>query len=248
MKIVIFLAAVVVALTGCTSRDYDAMPVYLLLGQSNMVGMRSMTADLPAELQKTQHHALFFKDGKWVELAPGVSEPKGFGPEISFSDEMAKSGETIGLIKISAGATTLFSEWNPKSKDLLYTKTINAVDAARKTRPIKIAGILWMQGESDGATLEMAEAYSRNLKLMISSFRADLQSAEIPVAVCRVTAPTNQFPHIDMVRKAQQLETAEHYKWFDCDSLTKGPDNLHYDTHGQIKLGYKFAEAIKSIR
>ncbi len=211
-----------------------------------MVGMRSVSADLPPELQKPQSQALFFKNGEWVELAPGVSEPKGFGPEISFSNEMAKTGETFGLVKISAGATTLFNEWNPNTKESLYAKTIQTVAAARKTRPIKIAGILWMQGESDGATLEMAEAYSRNLTLMIKSFRADLNSADIPVAACRVTAPANQFPFIENVRQAQQHENIEHYKWFDCDSLTRGPDNLHYDTNGQIKLGYMFAEAIKS--
>jgi hypothetical protein len=225
-----------------------AMPVYLLLGQSNMVGMRSIADDLPKNLRRTQPYALFFSDGKWVELAPDVTEPKGFGPEISFSNAMAKKGETFGLIKVSAGATTLASEWSPARADGFYAKTMKMVAEARKSKNIRIAGVLWMQGESDGGTREMAEAYDHNLTNFIKTIRADLKSPSLPFVACRVTAPLEQFPFIQAVREAQAKQASANYAWFDSDHLTKGPDSLHYDTAGQIKLGELFAKSLKTIQ
>jgi hypothetical protein len=242
------LGAMVAALAGCATKQDDSLPVYLFLGQSNMVGMRSVPADLPADMRAEQPLALFFKGGAWLPLSAGVTEPKGFGPEISFSHEMAREGREFGLIKVSAGATTLAKEWSPTNPDGLYAKTIAQVEAAKRTRHIKVAGVLWMQGESDGQTAEMAAAYKANLKQFISAIRYDTGSDDAPFAVCRVTSPESQFPYTSQVRKAQEKVSASNYRWFDCDSLTRGPDNLHYDTSGQIRLGVKFADALKSMR
>ncbi|MCJ8203578.1 sialate O-acetylesterase [Pseudomonas sp. RGM2987] len=230
-----------------SSRSKSPLPVYLLLGQSNMVGMRSDAEKLPGPMKRAQNNALFFKAGKWAPLAPGVSEVKGFGPEISFAQSMKGSGK-FGIIKVSAGATTLFKEWNPNIGDSLYGKTLDLVQEAKRTRSIKIAGVLWMQGESDGATQEMADSYESNLKTLLSSLRSDLNEPHLPIAACRVTAPSTQFPFIETVRKAQESVQEPGYTWFNCDNLTKGPDNLHYDTQGQIALGQLFAEALKSVR
>lgn len=239
--------AVLAALAGCTEQTDETLPVYLLLGQSNMVGMRSIATDLPADMQGTEPLALFFKDGKWIPLAPGVSEPKGFGPEISFSHELAANGGKFGLIKVSAGATTLASEWAPSNKDGLYVKTIAQVDAAKKTRNIKVAGVLWMQGESDGATAEMAAAYKSNLERLISAIRHDTGVSSLPFSVCRITSPASQFPFTEQVRKAQESVSVSGYGWFDCDSLSKGPDSLHYDTAGQINLGKLFYKTLNTL-
>lgn len=241
--------ALAVAISGCANSEKvdNQLPVYLLLGQSNMVGMRSKVDDLPAALKETQNESLFFKDGKWLPLAPGVSEGKGFGPEISFSAEITKSKQQIGIIKLSAGATTLYKEWNPSVQNSLYRQTLALVDRAKETRNIKIAGVIWMQGESDGSTKEAADAYAKNLDDLISKFRTDLKSPDLPFSACRVTAPAAQFPFVETVRQAQMAEKATNYAWFDCDSLTKGPDSLHYDTAGQIRLGQMFAKSIQSI-
>lgn len=247
MKGFLIALAFAASLAGCAAKQNDALPVYLLLGQSNMVGMRSIPADLPADMRGEQPLALLFKDGAWTPLAPGVSEAKGFGPEISFSREMSLQGRQFGLVKVSAGATTLANEWAPSNPAGLYAKTIAMVREAKRTRNIKVAGVLWMQGESDGADAKMASAYKQNLEKFIGSIRRDTGSGNVPFAVCRVTSPTSQFPYTGQVRKAQEEVSAKNYRWFDCDSLTRGPDGLHYDTAGQIKLGRMFANAIKSF-
>ena len=45
------------------------------------------------------------------------------------------------------------------------------------------AGILWMQGESDGAlTAEIAARYENNLKRLMDLVRAGLRTDDLPVA------------------------------------------------------------------
>ena len=52
------------------------------------------------------------------------------------------------------------------------------------------------------------------------------------------------FKYTSIVRNAQENVHADGYKWFDCDGLSKGPDNLHYDTKGIINLGQLFAKSL----
>lgn len=236
---------VAVLLVGCMNQPDDSLPVYLLLGQSNMVGMRSEVAALPVELRAVQPLALFFKDGAWIPLSPGVSEAKGFGPEISLAHELARQGRPFGLIKVSYGATTLAKDWSPSNPGGMYGQAISQVKAAKQTRNIKVVGVLWMQGESDGETAEIASAYKENLELFVAALRRDTQSGDVPFVACRVTAPEVFFPYIGMVREAQESFTGENYHWLNCDSLTKVKDRVHFDTAGQVELGRLFYEAIQ---
>ncbi|WEF26354.1 sialate O-acetylesterase [Klebsiella aerogenes] len=222
----------------------NAMPVYLLLGQSNMVGMRSVAADLPSNMQKPNKNALIYKDGKWIPVSPSSFEIKGFGPEVSFAHELAKKGK-VGIIKVSAGDTKLALEWNSAPKGYLYEKTISEIKSAEKTKNIAIKGVMWMQGESDGITKEHAEAYKHNLEVFIKNIKKETGNNNLTFSVCRVTSPAPYFKYTPIVRKAQESIKMKGYKWFSCDDLTKGPDNLHYDTKGIVKLGELFSNSIK---
>ncbi|MBP0996642.1 hypothetical protein J8629_06115 [Serratia fonticola] len=224
------------------------LPVYLLLGQSNMLGIRSTQDQLPNQLKKPQPNAVFFHDNRWLPLAPGISETKGFGPEISFAYEISKHNK-IGIIKVSAGDTNLAVNWNPKTKNGLYSQTIELVNKATLTKPIEIKAVLWMQGESDGLNETMAKSYGSNLNQLINSLRSALKNPSLPFSVCRETAPKQQFPYTDYVRLSQQNAQfiTKNYQWFDCDKLPKGKDNLHYDTYGQVQLGKLFAKSVISL-
>jgi len=247
MKKICFLILLPLAvISGChdeSIKTKQPLPVYLLLGQSNMVGMRSDASKLPSELQKNQPNALFYKNNKWVSIAPGVTEDKGFGPEISFSKKMSEHGK-IGIIKISAGNTTLENEWNSDNNGELYLKTLSVIREAEKTQKIQIQGVLWMQGESDGSTKEKAEEYKHRLESLIVNLKKETSNQNLAFSVCRITSPIDQFPFTPIVRKAQETVSIDGYSWFDCDSLSKGPDNLHYDTDGIVKLGELFYESI----
>lgn len=234
-------------ITSCNKSDNtfadNVLPVYLMLGQSNMVGMRSVAADLPPDMQKPNENALIYKSGKWIPVSPSSFEVKGFGPEVSFAYDISKK-EKIGIIKVSAGNTTLAEEWNSDPKGYLYMKTMSEIRAAGATRKIAIKGVMWMQGESDGGNIEYAKSYKSNLEKFIRNIKSETGNENLTFSVCRITSPVSMFKYTPIVRNAQEEITENGYRWFDCDNLSKGPDNLHYDTQGIVKLGKLFSESI----
>lgn len=66
--------------------------------------------------------------------------------------------------------------------------------------------------------------------------------------VCgRSATPQSKFPHIRHVRKAQENVQLPHYAWIDCDSIPLGRDGVHFNTEGQVELGYLLADAMLKL-
>ena len=221
------------------------LKVFICAGQSNMVGTRAKTAGLPAELRAPQPNALFFDGKAWIALAPGKTERRGFGPEISFAHAMAAAiREPVGIIKHSVGGTDLASQWSPKNRSSLYAALVRKVQAAQKSRRIEVIGFLWMQGERDSREKAKAEAYAKNLVGLIRAARKDFGNPRMLFVAGRVNPPKGVYKYVGLVRKAQEACAEPGYAFIDCDTLTKGSDNLHYDTRGLVEMGKRFAAAV----
>jgi hypothetical protein len=220
-----------------SSAPPEVLPVYLMLGQSNMVGNKADPALLPEHLREVQADTLIYK-GDWLELAPGVAQDIGFGPEISFAHELR---QVIGIIKVAGGGTTLAENWNPNGN--LYAKAIQTIRKAARSRPIKIRAILWMQGESDGKTKAHADAYKTNLEETVASLRRSV--GHVPFVLCRVNSPLSRYPYTETVRQAQMTANIPDYRWMDCDGLTTVDDGIHFDAASQVQLGLMFADAVR---
>lgn len=219
----------------------EPLTVFVCAGQSNMVGMRADAKELPAELAGKQA-SLFFDGAAWVPLQAGVTEKKGFGPEIAFAHAMGKAlGKPIGIIKHSKGGTNLAKQWHPEQKADLYAGLTALVAKARATRPLTIAGMLWMQGETDSKDEAMAKAYAANLTALIAAARRDFANPDM-VFVCGRVNPPEPYAHRALVRAAQEGCQATRYGWIDCDDLKLGPDNLHYTTAGLVEMGRRMAQ------
>jgi hypothetical protein len=99
-------------LAGAYAADVD---VYLLSGQSNMVGAAKVSqieADIPREIP-----GAFFWNGKDFEpLVIGKTKTSGhdgdFGPEIGFALKMATAKHPIYLIKWAASGMPLYQGWD----------------------------------------------------------------------------------------------------------------------------------------
>ena len=253
------------------SETSKPLKVFVCSGQSNMVGMLTNPNLLPTELQSDQQNLIF--DGeKWIPLGPnaktssnGKAEP---GPELSFASEMSKSlGESVGIIKYAFPGRPI-GHWKRKSfnppfelqhesrdketliKHGLYYALLDRVLKAKKSRPIEIVGMLWMQGESDAHKPELAAAYAANLESLIADARRDFGAPEMAFVAGRVNPlepPAGPYAGAPEVRKAQAECPAPKYAWIDCDGLSKGNDNLHYNTAGIVEMGKRFATAMSSF-
>lgn len=223
-----------------------ALPVFLVLGQSNAFG-NGVIRELPANWWSPQPNTQVFQGNQWPLLEPGVLHPMLFGPELSFGARAGASGK-VGIIKVTVPATSLANDWSPQVAGSLYFKTLDAVQTAKTTRPVKVVGVLWMQGESDAQDAAMAGNYGANLTAFVQSMRRDLGDQTIRFAVGRVNPPADQgFPYAAAVRAGQQAVSLPGYAWFDCDDLELGPDALHFTTAGQIALGNRFADVITGL-
>jgi hypothetical protein len=243
MKNVLFMSLLSFALTlSQTAKAAEPLKVFIFAGQSNMVGKRSLVADLPPVLQQAQENVIFTGE-QWVPLDPSTIQKKGFGPEVAFTHAMSnKLNEPIGVVKYSKGGTDIAEDWSPTRPDSLYHKLLKLVRAAQASREIEIIGMLWMQGEADSKERQMAEAYAENIQQFITQARTDFASPEMIFICGRVNAPAKRFPYTDAVRSAQENCLLKRYAFSDLDDLPKGTDTVHYTTQGIVMMGHKFSK------
>ena len=235
---------------ACRSVAADSpLKVFVLAGQSNMVGKRAIIAELPASLQVQQENLFFTKSGRWIPLEPGKTEPKGFGPELSFATELSeKLGEPIGIIKVSQGGTNLAEDWNPEDKNAFYAKMLKLVNKAKKSRPVEIKGMVWVQGGADAKRQDHANAYATNLEELIARCRSDFGSPEMAFVCERIRKSGGEKkPYMSIIREAHQSCPADNYIWIDSDDYEKGEDNVHYTASGLVALGRDSAKAMLEL-
>jgi hypothetical protein len=239
------------------------LQVYLLGGQSNMDGGGLVTG-LPPSLQVAQKDVQLFWSGR--QLWQGLSAAsywsgyggEYFGPEVSFgrSVQDATDDATVVLIKHAIGGTNLAQCWEPgETRDdpgqgACYVGFLQTVDLAlagldAAGQPWEIAGMGWMQGESDAGTADFAAAYADNLERFIERVREDVSAPEMPFAMglidCKVHCGWR-----DTVRKAQRTVAGEDKRVFtvETEDLPQIADSLHFDASGMRTLGERLAAAL----
>lgn len=272
-----FPAAVVFFIFLGTPEAAEKIQVFLLSGQSNMSGGGKL--DGPLEAVDAVDGKVRIWDGcaywakknaypkKWVSLTE-VQELKKklgrnwIGPEFGFSREIAKdiSAEKIYLIKVACGGTAI-DWWLPKDKDVAdryqwHSRLVSNIDEALKAIPgeYEIAGMLWMQGETDTMRKNMAESYQKNLEELISIMRTKFKEPQLPVVVGRITSQLlkskkYQWPFTTTVQAAQDAVAKKDGKVevVNSDDLSLRTDFTHFDVPGQMKLGERFGVAMRKV-
>ena len=233
--------------------------VYLLGGQSNMDGYSYVTG-LPPSLQLSQDDVTIYWSGRpaWTGLAPssygtlyyGVEY---FGPEVTFGRTIAdaRPDHTIALIKHAIGGTDLAECWYPgldASDPLMgacYAGWLSTVqDGLAELEDYEIAGMIWMQGESDAYTEAFADAYAENLRSLIDRVREDVSSDEMPFAMGIIDCIN--CPYRETVRAAQVEVAAESalISAVETEDLPQNYDYIHFDASGMRTLGERLAGAL----
>jgi hypothetical protein len=228
-----------------------ATEVYILAGQSNMVGW-GVTSELSPPYSVPQPAVKFWRDDHWESLQPCFAEDvQHFGPEVSFGARLhaLSPGDDIYLVKSAIGGTSLAVDWNPDGSGPRYNALKAAVSAAMSQlrsegRSPVIAGMAWMQGEQDTATAEMASAYAANLTTFITRVRTDLDVPNMPFVLGRIITSYGSAETNALVRAAQEAVPSQlgAAAWLNTDDLQIGSYANHYGTQGQIDLGIRFAD------
>jgi iduronate 2-sulfatase len=237
--------------------------VYLLAGQSNMVGSGTPKADLPIALQSPQADVEFYHSqapgplvkNTWVPLQPGSTYD--FGPEVTFGRSIADRfpKERVALIKYAAGNTNLAVNWNADTGPYYATfkQSVAAGLMALTDRGdrYKIAGMVWMQGESDASFPAMTAAYEANLTAFIARVRSDLGVPDLPFVIGRIyLGAAHASTSEQHIRKAQVAVAERDSKaaWVDLDGLDQQPVGVEFNGPGTVEMGKRFAEAMQGLR
>ena len=210
---------------------------------------------------------------EWENLQLLQMDPirKGHGAEISIARYLFHRGYTnMGLIKFAKGGTSLNYNWDPNTtlkgyeestKNGMYPAMRNFVNAQLNNLPAnsyRISGFLWHQGEGD-MNPSMAPKYKDNLLNFVSSLRKDF-GQELKVFMASVYNPNATPAEVEAIRQAQ-LEVAEGDPrvyivnldsiYYDADrnpsSVNVGPDQLHYNSTGLVKVGNAFGRMVKTL-
>lgn len=242
--------------SGAVSRQAERpQEVWLLLGQSNMIGFGPKGSELTPQWTKAPGNVMLNVGGDWMPL---VAINDAFGAEIGFGHGMAVKfpERDILLIKPLFGLGNIYNDWRSPNTGRgdagpHYMALMEMVSQAMASRPgAKIAGVLWMQGEGDAHNdIEKARSYDRNLTLFIESLRKDLAVQDMMFVFGQITR-SKTWIYSGIVRDAQARVNASVplTAMFDTDDLSLVPDGIHYDTSGALELGCRFAQAVIGLR
>ncbi|MFG0299330.1 MAG: sialate O-acetylesterase [Phycisphaerales bacterium JB047] len=202
-----------------------------------------------------------------------------FGPELRFGAQMQelRPGEHIAIIKYSCGGSSLSVQTGGATWDVddrrrknehvginQFDHALKTIDEAMRVRDIDgdgeedtliPAGIVWMQGESDGTNEAAAEAYEQNLTELMDLLRAALRVDDLPVVIGRIsdsgvtgggepvwkwgeTIRAAQLAYCKKDPSAILVSATDRYDY---------SDPYHYDTAGYLDLGKRFAEAMHAL-
>jgi hypothetical protein len=160
------------------------------------------------------------------------------------------------MLKCAWGGTNLGLQWRPPSaagevgplfKDWVAAYRAAMASLAPAFEP-QLAGMLWMQGESDTGDAKIAEEYGRNLTAFIKDIRAETKSPSLPFVVATISNADAWKAYGGVVRAAEA--TVARCVPNTATFLTADYgmcDPWHYDTSGMVSLGQRFAQAMREL-
>lgn len=260
--------------------------VILLGGQSNASGCsldeylkKNVSAEKYAEYQNgfdnvyinylsgANMSQAFVKCASFQGEAPGS-----FGPELGLAEYLSKTypDRTFFIIKCAWGGSNLYSQWlSPSSWGKtgdLYKQFEAFVQTSieylvSKNYDVEIAGMCWMQGESDAFAAKNAEKYATHLNNLIKDVRKEFAqyAAEGGIAFvdAYIAANPAYWVYYEAVNRGKQEIADSSELNVVVDTVTAGltcekepegaPDLAHYDSMSQILLGHLFAEELSAF-
>ncbi len=237
--------------------------VYILCGQSNMVGSGNVT-----ELNQ-DHPELAFQDdvlywyqlttappadpdivaGSWGPLRELSAEGHSFGLELSFGRAIADASETpVAILKTAANGASI-DFYTPTGSASAYWSHLS-IDArvaiinlrAQGYEP-RVRAFVWVQGSSDANHPENHQLYGVNLERLAGGVRilwgVDLLVVQSQQHCC------GPFPQgwIDTVRNAKTAFTINdaNATLTETDDLTLRSDLTHFEWRSLLTLGERLA-------
>lgn len=246
-EVLISMLAGVRPVAAQTPKDIQ---VFLLIGQSNMVGRGQI------EAQDAQPIPRVYSLNEKLEWQPAVdplhwdNSRAGVGLGRAFARTLAQADPNtdIGLVPAASGGTSL-QEWAPGGK--LYEEAFRRLRAALASGTLR--GILWHQGERDSRD-DSAMNYLQRLGEFFDRLRADLNAPYVPIVVGEIgeylyTRADNAYPNALLINQQLALTpvSIHHTAFASSAGFGNIGDELHFDAASQREFGRRYALAFMSL-
>ena len=218
------LILVVGTLFACSGQE-SGKHLFILSGQSNMVGMR------PAESFAPKVEAALGKDRVIIVKSAYGGQPI----RRWYRDWRPATGN------------------EPQAQPDLFDSLMLKVHGAIGDENIASITFVWMQGERD-ARESLGEVYERSLLGLHEQLCDELSRPDINMVIGRLSdfdMQNERYPHWTMVREAQVSvsDASPRFAWVDTDDLNDGTNrqgksitnDLHLSAEGYKALGERFA-------
>ena len=184
MKIRLLVLFIVLALTSC-SLSQETIDLFIWAGQSNAQGWQG-NADfyppdpggLDSQIKLNYTFVASTRSDGWIEMQPqeGRFASGHFGPEVTFARKLKEAGYNPAIFKYTRGSTSLHADWLAPGEGGYYDAMVADLDTAitdleSRGHRVIIRGVIWIQGESDAETYDLASAYETSLISIISDMR-----------------------------------------------------------------------------
>jgi len=238
--------------------------LFVLAGQSNMLGYGGNAKHYPSSQSRQDDQIGFY----WV--APGISSSKGqwtklqaqggifalghFGIEVAFARGLIQNGLRPFIFKYSLGSTSLANDWLGPGEHGMYDEMVAELRKAIALQQsagnkVTIKSLIWIQGESDAETKEMAGKYRSRLKQLIHDFRMNVaNNPKLPV----VLGVDEQHPwvknHPVVVESQKQIAASDSCEVFTSMIGLPKMDASHLTPQGLEQHGKLVLEAYLGLR
>ena len=222
--------------------------VFLLLGQSNMVGLGRLDKSLLSENPQIN----VFNDNEWSIAKEPLhldNQNAGIGLAMSFANQLiinSQKFDCISLIPLAVASTSI-NDWMPYS--VLYDKIFTTLKNAG-IEYSDVQGILWHQGESESKSISRASSYADRLKFIITYLRKDLNNSNLPVISGELgNFLDRRFPFSNIVNDQLHLleNQLKNFKVTSSAALTPNLDMIHLNSESLIEFGNRYAEKFLSL-
>lgn len=229
-KTIFLIVLIAILFSSCTTKQ-EGKHLFILSGQSNMVGLKPEESFTPTIEEKFgADNVIVVKDAfgaqpirRWYRNWKPI---KGEAPEIQAD---------------------------------LYDSLMVKVHEAIKDESIADVTFIWMQGERD-AREKHGEVYEASLLGLYRQLSDDLGRNDVNFIIGRLSdfdLLNEKYPHWTLIRDIQVkvAESDPRFEWIDTDDLNDGlnrngkeiKNDLHMSANGYVIMGERFADKAISL-
>jgi hypothetical protein len=181
-----------------------------------------------------------------LSARPGGSQGL-FGTELTMGRRLDALETRHNIVKTAMGSTLLHTHWKPiagaypTSGKTLFELWIDHLLTAQATLGGKVAGCVWIQGESDAGNQTAANAYATNLVTLIAEFRRAFPGTWWILNRLHSGSGGNFNSTVRAAQDAAVLQVSD--AWI-IDGSDLPLSGAHFTGNGYVTLGNRFADAI----